>query len=412
MNATRRIVSAVVAFALMTLVAGINHTSAASARTRVDVVHIAVINDSTVSALRTAFEQKPALVVLEIDSGGGTETALNSMLNLVASAKTPSAAQVSDGAEAYNGALILAESTDFFSASDTAQIGSPHGMKASRNPGTLGSNLASLKGRDSVWVYRALTAGLQMRGAQAIQQQITDADASNTAALIASLNGKNVSGHRIPTAGAIVTSVPPTGWDAVINALATPDAAFLLLMITLSFFILWAVHPGNIVVMAGAVVSAVLAALSFSDLPVEPTGIVLALAASVVLVADLFNSTHGILTAVGATLMVLGGWLLVDTSAMADGVSVLLIAVTVLSVTGGYAYLAPRLLAVRRMPVANQWIGRRATVTEDLEPDGMVRLQGALWRATSESGVATAGESVEVTDVKGLKLTVRKPSGR
>ncbi|MCD6524584.1 MAG: NfeD family protein [Thermococcus sp.] len=51
-------------------------------------------------------------------------------------------------------------------------------------------------------------------------------------------------------------------------------------------------------------------------------------------------------------------------------------------------------------------IGRTALVVEDLSPEGLVKLDGELWRAECISGMAKRGERVKVADVRGTKLLV------
>jgi membrane-bound serine protease (ClpP class) len=52
--------------------------------------------------------------------------------------------------------------------------------------------------------------------------------------------------------------------------------------------------------------------------------------------------------------------------------------------------------------------GKIAEVRETLNPEGVVFYQGDLWTAISDSGTIEPGEEVIITDVKGLKLLVKK----
>ena len=45
--------------------------------------------------------------------------------------------------------------------------------------------------------------------------------------------------------------------------------------------------------------------------------------------------------------------------------------------------------------------GKEAIVVEDLSPEGLVKLDGELWRAECLNGVAERGERVKVVGVKG-----------
>ena len=55
-------------------------------------------------------------------------------------------------------------------------------------------------------------------------------------------------------------------------------------------------------------------------------------------------------------------------------------------------------------------IGGRGKVASSLVPEGLVRIKGELWGATSATGNINVGEEVEVVGEDGLKLVVRKVS--
>ena len=53
-------------------------------------------------------------------------------------------------------------------------------------------------------------------------------------------------------------------------------------------------------------------------------------------------------------------------------------------------------------------IGSKGKVASSLVPEGLVRIRGELWGATSTEGNVDTGEEVEVVGEDGLKLVVRK----
>ena len=53
-------------------------------------------------------------------------------------------------------------------------------------------------------------------------------------------------------------------------------------------------------------------------------------------------------------------------------------------------------------------VGERAEVIEECRPQGRVKVYGEIWNATSSDGVGV-GETVRVTGVDGLTLTVEPP---
>ncbi|HDZ36479.1 MAG TPA: NfeD family protein [Thermococcus sp.] len=53
-------------------------------------------------------------------------------------------------------------------------------------------------------------------------------------------------------------------------------------------------------------------------------------------------------------------------------------------------------------------IGRTAVVVEDLSPEGVVKVDGELWRAECLTGSAKRDERVRVVSVRGTKLLVER----
>jgi membrane-bound serine protease (ClpP class) len=53
-------------------------------------------------------------------------------------------------------------------------------------------------------------------------------------------------------------------------------------------------------------------------------------------------------------------------------------------------------------------IGSKGKVASSLVPEGLVRIKGELWGATSAEGNVDTGEEIEVVGEDGLKLVVRK----
>ena len=60
---------------------------------------------------------------------------------------------------------------------------------------------------------------------------------------------------------------------------------------------------------------------------------------------------------------------------------------------------------------ANRWAGARGIVIGEIDPDhsqGMVRVEGEEWRATTDEGVIPEGARIVVREVRGSKLVVAR----
>ncbi|WP_394335160.1 NfeD family protein [Thermococcus sp. 5-4] len=53
-------------------------------------------------------------------------------------------------------------------------------------------------------------------------------------------------------------------------------------------------------------------------------------------------------------------------------------------------------------------IGRTALVVEDLSPEGVVKLDGELWKAECLNGTVKRGEKVRIVSVRGTRVLVER----
>jgi len=76
-----------------------------------------------------------------------------------------------------------------------------------------------------------------------------------------------------------------------------------------------------------------------------------------------------------------------------------------------FAMFVAAVLRTRRMPArlgSLAMVGNRAIARTDLDPEGYVFIEGERWKALAEDGPVRRGESVVITQVKGLTLHVRR----
>ena len=88
----------------------------------------------------------------------------------------------------------------------------------------------------------------------------------------------------------------------------------------------------------------------------------------------------------------------------------------VLALFALYSYINYRIghptITYKKVNEPEAMIGTTGVVEKELDDEGFIRINGELWKARSDDGRLEAGEEVTVSDIKGLKLTVkRKLSG-
>jgi membrane-bound ClpP family serine protease len=90
-------------------------------------------------------------------------------------------------------------------------------------------------------------------------------------------------------------------------------------------------------------------------------------------------------------------------------VSVLIGVMAAWAVFGIWLFLFTTHTLRRQVPVGlPSMVGTKGKVSSRLVPEGLVRIKGELWVATSPEGDIDAGENIVVVGEDGLKLLVRR----
>ena len=131
------------------------------------------------------------------------------------------------------------------------------------------------------------------------------------------------------------------------------------------------------------------------------------------LIGELLLSTGGVLAALGALGLIVGGVLALESdSSAADYVGPALIALGLLSLVAFYFITRKVIEAHRDQPVqtgTEELVGSLAEARSDIDPDGRVWAEGTVWSARLADGEAPIrlGDRVRVDAVDGLTLVVR-----
>ncbi len=186
---------------------------------------------------------------------------------------------------------------------------------------------------------------------------MADLQARDLPALMAAVDGRALPrAHGTPAtlhvAGARVEDDPMPWTLQLLQLLVDPNVAYLLLLVAIFGLIGEVTTPGAILPGTAGVISAILALVAFTSLPVNVAGILLILFAFVLFVIDLKAPTHGVLTVGGIVALVLGSVLLVDTGPLGGGfgISPWLIAAAALGAAGMFGFVLSKAVAARRRP--------------------------------------------------------------
>jgi membrane-bound serine protease (ClpP class) len=197
----------------------------------------------------------------------------------------------------------------------------------------------------------------------------------------------------------------------LLSAVAHPNVAFILLSLgTLGLTIeLWS--PGAVLPGVAGGLCLLLAFFALQILPVNYAGLMLILFGLSLLVLEV-KVASGVLTVGGLSSLLAGSMILTDSAAPELQVSLPLVLPIVFGVAGIAVFLGRvGVASQRRRPVmgAAAMIGQDGRALTAIEPGGTGRVttHGEIWKAIATEPIAE-GDSVSVTHVDGLTLTVRR----
>lgn len=233
----------------------------------------------------------------------------------------------------------------------------------------------------------------------------------------------------IAAAGSLVFAAPVEAvWqtpvpilDQVLQFLANPNVAYLLLVLGLLGLVGEFAAGGTVVAGVVGAIALILALVGLGQLPTNWAGAALIVAGVIMFLADLHVS--GIALSVGGVVAFALGSLLLFTPpwvAPAEGFAITVNPWLVLATTGGVtAFFVLALASVvrsRSVPVAvgrRTLIGKLGTVRKPLLPQGIVLLGGEDWSAvTADPEPIPEGATVRVVGIEGLLLRVERVAER
>jgi membrane-bound serine protease (ClpP class) len=163
------------------------------------------------------------------------------------------------------------------------------------------------------------------------------------------------------------------------------------------------------------VVALALATYGMGVLPVNYFGIIFIIISFVLFILDVKAPTHGALTAAGIGSFIVGALVLFNSAGTPEfaRVSIPLVITVALLIAAMFTAILGFALRALKAPIRTgheSMVGKTGFVKADFAPDGMVRVGSELWSAEKVdlTEAISKGERVEVVEVEGLRLKVKK----
>ena len=330
-------------------------------------------------AVQRAEAEQAAALVLVLDTPGGLSSSMDEMVASLLNSRVPVVVFVSPaGARADSAGLFVAQAADVLAMAPGTNIGSAHPV--SGTGGNIGGeleqkvvndavarirDLAASHGRNADWCERAVRQSDNVGAAQAVTLRVADLQARDLPSLLAAIDGRSLPRpHATPVtlrlAGARVEAFPLPLTLQLLQVVADPNVAYLLLLVAIFGIIGEVTMPGTVLPGTVGAISAILALVGFSRLPVNLAGVLLVLLAFALFVLDLKAPTHGVLTVGGLVALVLGSALLVNAGPLGAGfgISPWLIAVAAAASAAFFGFVLVKVVGARRRPTYDMEVKR------------------------------------------------------
>lgn len=404
-------------------------------------------SDYIIRGLERAATERAPLVVIEMDTPGGLDSAMRDIIQEILRSPVPVVAYVSPsgGRAASAGTYILyashvaamAPGTNLGAATpvqiggggnplspprdgdEKDEVAAPKAEDASQAKARNDAiayirSLAELRGRNADWAEAAVQTAASLSANAAREQNVIDLVARDRAHLLAQLDGRMVvaggSEVRLATRDLTLVDAPPNWRTRFLGAITDPNVALILMMIGIYGLMFEFMNPGALYPGTIGAICLLTGFYAFSALPVNYAGAALILLGIGLMAAEAFSPSFGILGIGGIVAFMLGGAILIDTDVPQFQISwpaVGGVAIVSLAMTIAVARLA--LLSRRRKIVSGRegLIGATGTILDWSGGRGHVFVHGERWQAVGDGDI-TADAPVRVTGLDGLTLAVTR----
>lgn len=395
-------------------------------------------------SLETARQQQAEVVIIRLDTPGGLDSAMRSIVKNITNSPIPVVTYVAPtGARAASAGTYMLYASHIaamapgtnLGAATPVQIGGG-GLPTPSKPGEQEKEpqadskpsdmkrkiindavayiqgLAALHGRNKEWAEKAVREGVSIPAEEALKLNVINIIASGTADLLKQLNGRvvKVQGHprTLNTEGLVITQLDPDWRSRFLSVITNPNVAYILMLLGIYGLILEFSNPGAIVPGTIGAICLLLALYSFQLLPINYAGFGLILLGVALMVGEAFEPSFGILGIGGVIAFVIGSIILIDTTVPGFGIDISIIATFALSSALIFIFVVGMAIKARRRPVVSgldQLINAEAVVIDDFDQNGIVTIHSETWQATTSTPLHK-GQHVKVTGSEGLTLFV------
>ncbi|MBW2668181.1 MAG: nodulation protein NfeD [Deltaproteobacteria bacterium] len=400
------------------------------------------INPASSDYIQQAIEQSEneaaAALLIELDTPGGLLASTKDIIQAILNSRVPVVVFVSPrGAWAASAGTFITLAGHVAAMAPGTSIGAASPVSISGGGGGRGEDdertdvsmekaekftmafiesIAKERDRNVEWALSSVRTAEAVAQDEALELGVIDLIADDRSDLLAKIDGMTVrtsAGEvQLDLANAEIRQIEMPPLTRLFNYLASPDVAMILVMVGMLGLYIEFQQPGMLLPGIAGAICLVLAAIAFQILPFSWVGLMLIVLGMMLMIAELFVTSFGLLFAGGILCFLLGGMMLFDMPEVSDLTvsfwSVLLPTVAGFAVCAGVVlYAVGRSFLAEPVSGVDEMLGSRGTAATTFSPEGKVFVRGEYWTADAD-GEVSEGDAVEVTAVEGMRLRVRR----
>ncbi|MDO8282804.1 MAG: nodulation protein NfeD [Thermodesulfovibrionia bacterium] len=366
-----------------------------------------------------------SLLVIQLDTPGGLDTSMRSIVQKIKASAVPIVVYVSPGgARAASAGVFITLSAHIAAMATSTNIGAAHPVsvgekmdettskKAENDAAAYIKSIAESRGRNAEWAEKAVRESVSITETDALQSNVIDLIAPDLQTLLNDIDGRKVITSKgetvIRSSGQKITYKERSSSMKILDFISDPSVAYILMMLGFYGIFFEMTNPGALFPGVFGSISLILAFYSFQTLPVNYAGVLLILLAVILFILEIKIISYGILTIGGVISMLIGSIMLFDSTQPFFRLSLkvilpaVIITVLFFTLTASLAFKAHR-----RKPATGkeELIDSEGEARTDIHEAGRVFIHGELWNAWSDEPIKK-GERVIVDAVENLKLKV------
>jgi membrane-bound serine protease (ClpP class) len=381
-------------------------------------------------AIQKAEAENAECLLIHLNTPGGLLNSTRDIVSDFFKSKIPIVVYVyPSGAHAGSAGVFITLAANVAAMAPGSNIGAAHPVSLQGMPDTImnakGTNdaaafiraIAVKRKRNVEWAEDAVRNSVSITDEEAIEKNVIDYIANDDRELLIQIDGKamelNGGTKILHTKNATIEGQEMGFFQKILDRISDPNIAYMLMMIGFFGIIFELFNPGSIFPGIVGVISLIFAFYSMSSMPVNYAGLSLIIFGIILFLLEIKIISHGLLTIGGIISLLLGSLFLFRASPTENFVAIswTVIIATVTATTLFFLFIVGMGLKAQRTKPAigmETFIGRMGEVVSELDPKGIIKVNGEIWNAVSLSEKIDTGEKIIVKEIKNLTLFVEK----